>query len=81
VDFAKLPGGMSSSPHFPSKLAPPDDDDVPAGDDWFPWNPTIGPADGGGGPSAPNPMSPSQPDPMPSLLASTLNWRVPRVRR
>ena len=40
--------------------------------------PVLGPADSGG-PSAPNPMSPSQPDPMPSLLAFTLNWNVPKA--
>ena len=42
--------------------------------------PVLGPADTYG-PSAPNPMSPSQPDPMPSLLAFTLNWKVPQVRK
>jgi hypothetical protein len=41
--------------------------------------PVLGPADSSG-PSAPNPMSPSQSDPMPSLLAFTLNWKVPKAR-
>jgi hypothetical protein len=79
VDFSKSPHGLVT-PYFPTKNSAPDDDDVPAGADWFVWDLTIGPADGGGR-SAPNPMSPSQPDPMPSLLASTLNWRIPGDRK
>jgi hypothetical protein len=80
MDFSKPPRGMAS-PNFPAKHAAPRDDDIPAGADWFVWDLTIGPADGGGGHSSPNPMSPSQPDPMPSLLASTLNWTIPSDRK
>ena len=79
MDFSKPARGLVT-PYFPAKYSAPAEDDVPAGADWFPWDLTIGPSDGGGR-SSPNPMSPSQPDPMPSLLASMLNWRVSRVRK
>lgn len=78
MDFSKSRQGLVT-PFFPSKHAAPDEGDVPAGADWFPWLQTIGPSDRGH--SSPNPMSPSQSDPMPSLLASTLNWGVPEVRK
>lgn len=79
MDFSKPPRGMAS-PFFPKKHAQSKDDDASAGADWLPWVQTIGPADRSGR-SSPNPMSPSQPDPMPSLLASTLSWRVPAKRK
>jgi hypothetical protein len=74
MDFSKPARGLVT-PYFPRKNAAPDEGDVPAGADWFAWDLTIGPSDGGH--SSPNPMSPAQSDPMPSLLASTLHWSVP----
>ena len=79
MDFNKPRHGLVT-PYFPAKNAAPDEGDVPAGADWFPWDLTIGPADGGGR-SSPNPMSSAHSDPMPSLLASTLNWRTPGDRK
>ena len=54
MEFNKSRHGLVT-PYFPTKNAAPAEDDVPAGADWFPWDLTIGPADGGR--SAPNPMS------------------------
>lgn len=79
MDFNKPSNGFST-PHFPEKHDAPDNGDGPAGADWFLWNLTLGPADSSG-PSSPNPMSPSNPDPMPSLLASVLHWGVPAKRK
>ena len=79
MDFSKPPRGMAT-PHFPSKHATPDEGDVPAGADWFPWDLTIGPADGGGGRAAPNPMSIIGPAAAMPSLASQLNWRIPKRR-
>jgi hypothetical protein len=79
MDFNKPSHGLVT-PFFPAKHGAPTEDNVPAGMDWFPWDQTIGPS-GGGGHSSPNPMSPAQSDPMPSLLASTLHWGVPRARK
>ena len=78
MDFSKSP--RSVTPYFSEKHGAPEDEDGPAGADFSLTNPTLGPADAYG-PSAPNPMSPSQPDPMPSLLAFTLNWNVPKARK
>jgi hypothetical protein len=80
VDFSKPPRGMAT-PYFPAKHAAPEEDDVPAGAEWFPWDLTIGPADGGGGRSAPNPMSIIGPGAAMPSLAEMLNWRVPDDRK
>lgn len=80
MDFSKSRHGLVT-PYFPSKRRAPTDEDVPAGADFWVWDQTIGPAEGNGtGRSAQNPMSLLS-DPMPSLLASTLNWKVPRARK
>lgn len=77
MDFNKPSNGLVT-PHLrKTKKSKPVDAFDP--NEMWVWQPVIGPADSGGR-SAPNPMSPSNPDPMPSLLASTLNWRV-RVER
>ncbi len=78
MDFSKSP--RSVTPYFPAKHGAHEDEDVPDGADFSLTKPTIGPADAYG-PSSPNPMSPLQSDPMPSLLAFTLNWRVPKARK
>jgi hypothetical protein len=77
MDFAKPPRGMAS-PHFPAKHAPSDGGDMPAGLDMFVWDLTIGPADGGGGDSSPNPMSIIGPGAAMPSLASQLRWRTPK---
>jgi hypothetical protein len=79
VDFSKPARGLVT-PFFPSKHAAPADDDVPAGADWFPWDLTIGPADGGGR-SVPNPMSIIGPGAAMPSLAARLNWRIPGVQK
>jgi hypothetical protein len=79
VDFSKPPHGLVT-PYFPAKNAAPADGDVPAGADWFAWDLTIGPADGGGR-SAPNPMSIIGPGAAMPSLAAILNWRVPGDRK
>ncbi len=77
MDFSKSPHGLVT-PFFPAKKENPADEFDP--NEMFVFQPVLGPAESGGR-SAPNPMSPSQPDPMPSLLASTLNWRIPGDRK
>lgn len=77
MDFSKPPRGLVT-PHRPAKKTSPVDAFDP--NEMWVWQPVIGPADRCG-PSSPNPMSPSQPDPMPSLLASTLHWGVPVKRK
>jgi hypothetical protein len=77
MDFNKPSNGLVT-PFFSKKQADPLDDFDP--NDMWVWQPVLGPADSGGR-SAPNPMSPSNPDPMPSLLAFTLNWRVAAERK
>jgi len=77
MDFNKPSNGLVT-PFFSKKKAGPLDAFDP--NDMWVWQPVLGPADSGG-PSAPNPMSPSNPDPMPSLLASQLCWKVRHDRR
>ena len=77
MDFSKSRHGLVT-PFFRAKKENPADEFDP--NEMFVFQPVLGPADSSS-PSAPNPMSPAQSDPMPSLLASTLNWRVPRVRK
>ena len=74
MDFNRPSRGLVR-PYFPAKHAAPDDDDVPAGADWFVWDLTIGPADGGGR-AAPNPMSIIGPGAAMPSLASRLSWKV-----
>jgi hypothetical protein len=74
VDFSKPSQGLVT-PYLPAKDAAPDESDVPAGADWFPWDLTIGPADGGGR-SAPNPMSIIGPGGAMPSLASRLIWKT-----
>ena len=79
MDFSKSP--QSVTPFFPSKHGAPADEDVPDGADFSLTKPTLGPADAYG-PTSPNPMSVIGPSAvMPSLLAFTLNWNVPKVRK
>jgi len=81
MDFSKSRHGLMT-PYSPAKNAAPDDGDRPAGADWFAWDLTIGPADGGGR-SAPNPMSIIGPGAAMPSLAATLNWNVsgkPKLR-
>ena len=78
MDFNKPSRGLVT-PYFPAKNGAPAAEDVPAGADWFVWDLTIGPADGGGR-SAPNPMSIIGPGAAMPSLAETLNWRVPGDR-
>ena len=77
MDFSKPPRGLST-PYRSAKKAKPVDPFDPS--EMWVWQPVLGPADSSG-PSSPNPMSPSNPDPTPSLLASTLNWRVAVERK
>ena len=77
MDFRKSRHGLVT-PYFRTKKENPADEFDP--NEMFVFQPVLGPADSSG-PSAPNPMSPSQPDPMPSLLAFTLNWNVPEARK
>lgn len=77
MEFSKPPRGLVT-PFFSKKKTDPLYDFDP--NEMWVWQPVLGPADSSG-PSAPNPMSPSNPDPMPSLLASTLHWRVPGDRK
>ena len=74
MDFSKSRQGLVT-PYFPAKRAAADDDELPAGADWFPWDLTIGPADGGGR-SAPNPMSIIGPGAAMPSLAATLSWKL-----
>jgi hypothetical protein len=76
VEFSKPSHGLVT-PYFPAKHAAPEEDDVPA---WFPWDLTIGPADGGGR-SAQNPMSIIGPGAAMPSLATRLNWRIPGDRK
>jgi len=79
VDFSKPSQGLVK-PYFPGKNAAPAEDDVPAGADWFAWDPVIGPADGGGR-SSPNPMSIIGPSAAMPSLAARLSWRTAGDRR
>ena len=77
MDFSKPTRGLVT-PYFRAKKENSSDEFDP--NEMYVFQPVLGPADSSG-PSAPNPMSPSQPDPMPSLLAFTLNWNVPKERK
>ena len=78
MDFSKPPHGLVT-PYFPAKNVAPTEEDVPAGAGWFPWDLTIGPADGGR--STPNPMSIIGPSAAMPSLAARLNWTIPGDRR
>lgn len=74
MDFNK-PTRNLITPHFSEKNKAPDQHDAPVGADWFAWDLTIGPADGGGC-FAPNPMSIIGPGAAMPSLAATLSWKL-----